>query len=161
MVRAVISDRDVWHAALLLVKRYGDDAMLEAAQRADQMLDEGDMADAETWHRILNAIERLQAKARRLASRFPGRCLTATIVHRWRLFEAPVVPGYFDFNLPWPRTDHLPISPPLGWIANAARVTTVSSKQFSSLAASGILMMSIALSTLQSPRATAAAQRSA
>jgi len=26
MVRAVISDRDVWQAALLLVKRYGDDA---------------------------------------------------------------------------------------------------------------------------------------
>jgi hypothetical protein len=31
---------------------------------ADQLLDEGDMAGAETtWHRILNAIERLQAKA--------------------------------------------------------------------------------------------------
>jgi hypothetical protein len=26
----VISDRDVWAAALLIVKRYGDDAMLEA-----------------------------------------------------------------------------------------------------------------------------------
>jgi hypothetical protein len=32
-------------------------------ERADQLLDEGDMAGAETWHRILNAIERLQAKA--------------------------------------------------------------------------------------------------
>src|SRR4029450_2859105 len=29
----------------------------------DQLLDECDMAGAETWHRILNAIERLQAKA--------------------------------------------------------------------------------------------------
>ena len=29
---------------MLLVKRYGDDALLEAAQRADQLLDEGDMA---------------------------------------------------------------------------------------------------------------------
>jgi len=37
--------------------------MIEAAERADQLLDEGDMASAETWHRILNAIERLQAKA--------------------------------------------------------------------------------------------------
>ena len=37
--------------------------MLEASERADQLLDEGDMAGAETWHRILNAIERLQAKA--------------------------------------------------------------------------------------------------
>jgi len=48
---------------VLIVKRYGDDAMLEASERADQLLDEGDMAGAETWHRILNAIERLQAKA--------------------------------------------------------------------------------------------------
>ena len=44
------------------MKGCGDDAMLEASKRADQMLDEGDMAGAETWHRILNAIERLQAK---------------------------------------------------------------------------------------------------
>ena len=29
----MISDRDVWHAAVLIVKRYGDDAMLEAAER--------------------------------------------------------------------------------------------------------------------------------
>jgi hypothetical protein len=32
-------------------------------ERPDQLLDEGDMAGAETWHRIINAIERLQAKA--------------------------------------------------------------------------------------------------
>jgi triphosphoribosyl-dephospho-CoA synthetase len=55
----MISDRDVWAAALLMVKRYGDDAMLEASERADQLLDKG---DAETWHRILNAIERLQVE---------------------------------------------------------------------------------------------------
>ena len=30
---------------------------------ADQLLEDGDMAGAENWHRILNAIERLQAKA--------------------------------------------------------------------------------------------------
>lgn len=59
----MIGDRDIWQAALAIVKRYGDDAMLEGAQRADQLLEEGDMAGAETWHRILNAIERLQAKA--------------------------------------------------------------------------------------------------
>jgi hypothetical protein len=61
--RVLILDRDVWAAALLMVKRYGDDAMLEAAQRADQLLEDGDMAGCETWHRILNAIERLQATA--------------------------------------------------------------------------------------------------
>jgi hypothetical protein len=41
----VITDRA---AALLMVKRYGSDAMLEAAQRADQLLDEGNLAGAET-----------------------------------------------------------------------------------------------------------------
>jgi hypothetical protein len=55
--------RDVWQAAVLMVKRYGDDAMLEASERADQLLDEGDMAGSETWHRILNAIGRLQPRA--------------------------------------------------------------------------------------------------
>ncbi len=33
----MISDRDIWAAALLLVKRYSGDAMLEAAERADQL----------------------------------------------------------------------------------------------------------------------------
>jgi len=37
--------------------------MLEAAERADQLLDEGELAGAEMWHRILNAIERLPAQA--------------------------------------------------------------------------------------------------
>jgi hypothetical protein len=31
--------------------------------RADQLLEDGDWRGAVTWHRILNAIERLQAKA--------------------------------------------------------------------------------------------------
>jgi hypothetical protein len=32
----IISDRDdIWAAALLMVKRYGDDAMFEASARAD------------------------------------------------------------------------------------------------------------------------------
>ena len=45
----MISDRDVWQAALLIVKRYGDDAILEAADRADQLLEEGDPC----WRRDL------------------------------------------------------------------------------------------------------------
>jgi hypothetical protein len=34
----MIPDRDVWAAAVLMVKRYGEDAVLEAAERADQLL---------------------------------------------------------------------------------------------------------------------------
>jgi triphosphoribosyl-dephospho-CoA synthetase len=37
----MISDRDVWQAAVLMVKRYGEGAMLEASERADQLLAEG------------------------------------------------------------------------------------------------------------------------
>jgi hypothetical protein len=43
----VIPDRDVWQAAVLMVRRYKEDATLEASERADQLLSEGDMAGAE------------------------------------------------------------------------------------------------------------------
>jgi hypothetical protein len=59
----VIPEADIWCAALAIVKRYGPDAMIEAAARADQLLEDGDWQGAATWHRILDAIERLQAKA--------------------------------------------------------------------------------------------------
>ena len=45
----------------MMLKRFGADATLKAAQRADQLLEAGDMAGAAIWHRILDAIERLQA----------------------------------------------------------------------------------------------------
>ena len=35
IIPAVINDRDVWAAALLIMKRYGDDAMREAAAGAE------------------------------------------------------------------------------------------------------------------------------
>jgi len=36
--------------------------VLEAAVRADQVLEDGDMASAATWHRILDATKRLTAE---------------------------------------------------------------------------------------------------
>jgi hypothetical protein len=44
----MISDVDIWRAALLMAKRYGDDAMIEATARADQLMEEGDMAGCTT-----------------------------------------------------------------------------------------------------------------
>jgi len=38
----MIDDHDAWWGAVLLVKRYGDDAMPEAAARADQLTEVGD-----------------------------------------------------------------------------------------------------------------------
>ena len=58
----MLSETDSWRAAMGMVKRYGVVAMLEAAARANQLAEDGDPAGAETWHRILNAIERLQAQ---------------------------------------------------------------------------------------------------
>ena len=36
----MISDRDIWASALLMVKRYGEDAGMEAAKRSDEFLAE-------------------------------------------------------------------------------------------------------------------------
>jgi hypothetical protein len=58
----MISDCNVRQAAVLIVKRYGDDAMLEAAERADQLQEDGDWQAAITWHSILDCIERIQAQ---------------------------------------------------------------------------------------------------
>ncbi len=37
----MISDLDLWRAAKIMVKRYGDGAATEAAMRADEFLDQG------------------------------------------------------------------------------------------------------------------------
>jgi hypothetical protein len=36
-IEGMISDREIWQVALLMVKRYKEDAMLEAAGRADDL----------------------------------------------------------------------------------------------------------------------------
>jgi hypothetical protein len=56
-------DVDTWRAALLMVKRYGDRAAFEVAMRANLALAEGDVDVAAAWRRILDALDRLQAKA--------------------------------------------------------------------------------------------------
>jgi hypothetical protein len=51
----------IWRAANLLIRRHGPDAELEAAKRADLMLDRGDDDGRLLWVRIRRAIEALQA----------------------------------------------------------------------------------------------------
>jgi hypothetical protein len=58
----LIPDIDIWRAAMAMLKRYGDDAMLEACTRADHALEDGDWQGSLTWHRIIDALERLMAK---------------------------------------------------------------------------------------------------
>jgi hypothetical protein len=49
-------------AANLLIRKHGADAELEAAKRADLMLDRGDDDGRLLWMRIRRAIEALQAQ---------------------------------------------------------------------------------------------------
>ena len=56
----MISDPDVFRAAKLLIDQHGADASLRAAERADEMLERGDLDGAQVWKRILRAIKELQ-----------------------------------------------------------------------------------------------------
>jgi hypothetical protein len=55
----MIDDRDTWSAANLLLKRYGEDAATQAAQRADELYDGGDFEGCVIWKRILEAVGEL------------------------------------------------------------------------------------------------------
>ena len=55
-----ISDPDIWRAAQLMVKRHGADAPIVAAQRADELFEQGDLDGVAVWKRILYAVEELQ-----------------------------------------------------------------------------------------------------
>ena len=55
-----IADIDVWRAADLLVKRHGEDAAIVAAQRADELLEVGDVEGQIVFKRIVEAINELQ-----------------------------------------------------------------------------------------------------
>ena len=57
------SDIDIFRAANLLVKQHGEDAPIEAAMRADAMLEKGDLDGYAVWQRIVRAVGELQAPA--------------------------------------------------------------------------------------------------
>ena len=53
----MVSNLDIWRAANLLIRKHGANAELEAAKRADLMLDRGDDDGRLLWARIRRAIE--------------------------------------------------------------------------------------------------------
>jgi len=59
----MISDPDIWRAAQLVAKRHGANASLVAAQRADELFNQGVLEGAEVWKCILHAVEELQRVA--------------------------------------------------------------------------------------------------
>ncbi len=56
----MIEGIDLWRAAQIMVKRYGDGAATEAAMRADEFLDQGNLDGKRLWMRIMQAVEALQ-----------------------------------------------------------------------------------------------------
>jgi hypothetical protein len=53
-------DLDIYRTANVLVKHYGEDAALEATQRADAMLEKGYLDGQRVWKRVLKAIKEIQ-----------------------------------------------------------------------------------------------------
>ena len=55
---------DVYRAAALLVKQYGENAPIRAAMRADKFLAAGNVEGRAVWLRILSAVNELLSTAR-------------------------------------------------------------------------------------------------
>ena len=55
----MLDDLDIFRAAKLLMDKHGQDAAFHAAQRADALLEAGDLDGAATWRRIVKAIHEL------------------------------------------------------------------------------------------------------
>jgi len=48
----VIPEIDIWRAATLMLKRFGDKAEEQSAARAEDLATEGDQDGAATWRRV-------------------------------------------------------------------------------------------------------------
>jgi hypothetical protein len=55
----VIPEIDIWRAAYLMHRWYGDTAPVECARRADELAAAGDTAGVAVWHRIIDAVDQL------------------------------------------------------------------------------------------------------
>ncbi len=60
----MIPDLDIYRSANLLVKHHGQDAPIEAAMRADAMLERADLDGYAVWKRIVKAVGELLSKER-------------------------------------------------------------------------------------------------
>ena len=60
-----VPEIDIYRTANLLIREHGDQASIEAAQRADAMLDKGDLDGKTVWLRVLRAVRELQGSGAR------------------------------------------------------------------------------------------------
>jgi len=56
---AMIPEIDIWRAASVMLKRYGEKAIEESAARADELFAEQDHDGAAVWRRIIDAVRQL------------------------------------------------------------------------------------------------------
>jgi hypothetical protein len=59
----MLSEREIYLAAQAMIRRYGDEADVQAAMRADELMAEGDIEGQRTWLRVVRAIDTLRKDA--------------------------------------------------------------------------------------------------
>ncbi len=59
IIMPMIPDLDIYRSANVIIKQYGQDAPIDAAMRADAMLEVGDLDGYAVWKRILRAVGEL------------------------------------------------------------------------------------------------------
>jgi hypothetical protein len=72
---AMVPDLDIWRAANLLIRKHGANAELEAAKRADLMLERGDDEGRLVWARI-------RGRSSATGARHPAGCIRQSTVSR-------------------------------------------------------------------------------
>jgi hypothetical protein len=55
----MIPEIDIWRVASLMLSRYGDEADIESAIRAEELFEEGYHSGAAVWRRVIDAIAQL------------------------------------------------------------------------------------------------------
>ena len=61
---AMTSDLEIIRVAASLIREYGDQANIEAAQRANALLEKGDLQAQSEWVRVVEAVEGIQSQIR-------------------------------------------------------------------------------------------------
>ena len=56
----MIPEIEIWRAANLMIKRYGDEAQAESAKHAEELAADGDHKGAAVWRRGVDAVEQLE-----------------------------------------------------------------------------------------------------
>ena len=56
----MIPEIDIWRVAYLMLKRYGNEADIESAIRAEELAEVGNHKGAAVWRRVIDAIGQLE-----------------------------------------------------------------------------------------------------